>query len=119
MLPFEAALVWTLLMLPVVVAPAIVPVLCTLQAGAGGRAADRASADAWRPISALRLTQSLFILVFLADQAWLMADAIVRTLYRLFVSRRLLLEWVSHAQTVTRRATGAAGAGAADGRRRW
>ena len=47
----------------------------------------------------LALTQSLFVVVLLADQAWLMTDAIVRTFHRLFVSRRHLLEWVSHAQT--------------------
>jgi cyclic beta-1,2-glucan synthetase len=34
----------------------------------------------------------------LAHQAWLMADAIVRTLYRVYVTRRKLLEWVTAAQ---------------------
>jgi cyclic beta-1,2-glucan synthetase len=40
--------------------------------------------------------------VLLAHTAWLMGDAIVRTLYRLFVSRRHLLEWrtASHAHKV-------------------
>ena len=37
-------------------------------------------------------------MTFLADQAWLMGDAIIRTLARLFVSRRHLLEWVTAAQ---------------------
>ncbi|HEX7811371.1 MAG TPA: glucoamylase family protein [Burkholderiales bacterium] len=37
-------------------------------------------------------------MTLLANQAWLMLDAIVRTLYRLAVSRRLLLEWVTAAQ---------------------
>lgn len=32
-------------------------------------------------------------IVFIADAAWMMADAILRSLYRLFYSRRLLLEW--------------------------
>ncbi|MHB0950743.1 MAG: GH36-type glycosyl hydrolase domain-containing protein [Allorhizobium sp.] len=32
-------------------------------------------------------------IVFIADNAWMMADAIVRSLYRLLVSRKLLLEW--------------------------
>lgn len=32
-------------------------------------------------------------IVFIADAAWMMGDAIVRSLYRLFVSRKLLLEW--------------------------
>ena len=35
---------------------------------------------------------------FLAHQAWLMADAIIRTLTRLFVTRRHLLEWVTAAR---------------------
>jgi cyclic beta-1,2-glucan synthetase len=34
----------------------------------------------------------------LADQAWLMTDAIVRTLTRVFLTRRKLLEWVTAAQ---------------------
>jgi cyclic beta-1,2-glucan synthetase len=37
--------------------------------------------------------QALLVLSFLPYQAWLMTDAIVRTLYRLFVSRCDLLEW--------------------------
>jgi cyclic beta-1,2-glucan synthetase len=38
-------------------------------------------------------------LVFLPHQAYLMCDAILRTLYRKLVSRKKLLEWVSAAQT--------------------
>lgn len=38
-------------------------------------------------------------LVFLADQAWVMTDAIVRTLYRLWISRRDLLQWTTTAQS--------------------
>ncbi len=37
-------------------------------------------------------------LVFLADQAWMQMDAILRTLYRLTLSRRKLLEWTTAAQ---------------------
>jgi cyclic beta-1,2-glucan synthetase len=36
---------------------------------------------------------------FLADQAWRMGDAILRTLARLYLTRRRLLEWVTAAQT--------------------
>ncbi len=32
-------------------------------------------------------------IVFIADSAWMMADAIVRSLYRMFVSHRNMLEW--------------------------
>ena len=38
------------------------------------------------------------MLTLLAHQAWLMADAISRTLYRLYVSHRLMLEWTTAAQ---------------------
>ncbi len=37
-------------------------------------------------------------LTFLAHQAWLMIDAILRTLARLYVTRRKLLEWTTAAQ---------------------
>jgi cyclic beta-1,2-glucan synthetase len=39
--------------------------------------------------------QAFVALVFLPHQAWMSLDAIARTLYRLFVSRRQLLEWQS------------------------
>jgi len=41
--------------------------------------------------------QMSLALVFLAHQAWVMTDAIARSLYRLTVSRRHLLEWTSTA----------------------
>jgi cyclic beta-1,2-glucan synthetase len=44
------------------------------------------------------LTLSALTIAFLADQAWLMGDAIGRTLWRLGVTRRHLLEWVPAAQ---------------------
>ena len=47
--------------------------------------------------------------VFLADQAWLMGDAIVRTVVRLGVTRRNLLEWVTAAQAGAAGRAGVAG----------
>ena len=44
------------------------------------------------------LGQAAFSIAMLAHQAWLMGDAILRTLFRLVVSRRRLLEWVTAAQ---------------------
>ena len=46
----------------------------------------------------LGVTLSALNITFLADQAWLMGDAIARTMWRLFVSRRHLLEWAPAAQ---------------------
>jgi cyclic beta-1,2-glucan synthetase len=55
----------------------------------------------WRSLGEdllLAVGQTLVQIILLAQQAWLMIDAITRTLYRLFVSRRKLLEWVTAAQ---------------------
>ena len=43
-------------------------------------------------------SQVAMLVTLLAHQAFLMSDAIARTLYRLFVSHRLMLEWVTAAQ---------------------
>ena len=43
------------------------------------------------------LLKSFFALALLPADAWLMGDAILRTLFRLFVSRRRLLEWTASA----------------------
>ncbi len=44
------------------------------------------------------IQQFTLAIVFLAHQAWVSADAIARTLWRLFVSRRKLLEWQTASQ---------------------
>ena len=50
--------------------------------------------------------QVVLNLTFIAHQAYLMSDAIVRTLYRKLVSRRHLLEWVTAAQDQRAAASG-------------
>jgi cyclic beta-1,2-glucan synthetase len=47
----------------------------------------------------LAATQTLLSVAFLADHAWRMGDAIVRTLVRLCVTRRHLLEWTTAAHS--------------------
>ena len=44
-------------------------------------------------------SQTLLMITMLAYEAWLMTDAVVRTLWRLIVSRRHLLEWMPAEQT--------------------
>ena len=46
------------------------------------------------------------MIVFLAHQAWLMGDAIIRTLVRLVVTRRHLLEWIPAAHAAFSRRHG-------------
>lgn len=47
----------------------------------------------------LAAMQTLLSVTFLADRAWRMGDAIGRTLVRLFITRRHLLEWTTAAQS--------------------
>ncbi len=44
------------------------------------------------------LAQVAVTLTFLAYQAWLMSDAIIRTLVRLFITKKNMLEWTTAAQ---------------------
>jgi cyclic beta-1,2-glucan synthetase len=43
--------------------------------------------------------RSLQALILMANQSWLLMDAILRALYRLCISRRMVLEWATAAQT--------------------
>ncbi|MGH7637017.1 MAG: glucoamylase family protein, partial [Gemmatimonadaceae bacterium] len=85
---------WTLLALLAVVAPWVIAI---------GIALLRPPLDkSWRAYYAgvgrdalISMAQIAFAIAFLPHQAWICADAIARTLWRLFVSRRMLLEWQS------------------------
>ena len=95
-LPLHAAAVWTCFILATMAVPALIPVLAAIlprRAHITARSHLRAlGADLW-----LSLAQTGLAVTFLAHQAWSMTDAIGRTLFRLFVSRRHLLEWVTAA----------------------
>ncbi|WP_407643994.1 GH36-type glycosyl hydrolase domain-containing protein [Dongia deserti] len=96
-LPPEAALVWTVFIVWTIVLPTLIPALGAImpsRAGITMRSHARALGSDFR----LALTQSVLLITFLAHQAWLMGDAIGRTLVRLLVTRRHLLEWVTTAQ---------------------
>ena len=64
-----------------------------------GITAAQPSRRARHAISRRRCAQTALLVAFLAHQAWLMIDAIGRTLFRLFVSQRRLLEWITAAQS--------------------
>ncbi len=97
MLPLGAAFEWTAYILLSVTLPAWLPLSAAILP-------RRASISLRSHLYALRQdlrqagSQSAVLLVFLADQAWLMGDAIARTLFRLVVSQRNLLQWVTAAQ---------------------
>ena len=96
-LPFASAERWSAFVLTTMAIPALLPFLTGIvprRLGLSQRIHLRAvGADL-----TLALAQTALLVTFLADQAWTMTDAILRTLFRLLVSRRNLLEWVTAAQ---------------------
>ena len=96
LLPLNAALVWTVFVTMTIALPALLPVIAAVVPRRGILA--RSHLRALSHDLAVACAQIALLFTFLAHQAWLMIDAIVRTLYRLGVSRRNLLEWVTAAQ---------------------
>jgi len=96
-LPFNAALVWTLFFVGTIALPSLSSVVASAVARHPG---IPARAHFARVLSDLggSLRQILLLITLLAHQAWLMADAVLRTLARLFVTRRNLLQWTPAAQ---------------------
>jgi cyclic beta-1,2-glucan synthetase len=95
--PLHAASVWTVFILSTIALPTLLPVIGSIRprgAGIAIRSHLRALGEDFR----LALAQSALLITFLAHLAWLMADAIGRTLTRLLITRRRLLEWTTAAQ---------------------
>ena len=88
------ALLWTVLALLVLAFPAYAQVGRSLSSRVRGvPIAMHVAAEHVNVVTSAR--QSLLWAALLAHQAWLMSDAVVRTLWRVLVTRRRLLEWVS------------------------
>ncbi len=92
-MPLEDAAVWTAFILSTIVLPPFIPVITRIAPERPG-VTLRSHFRALRAEFGLGLVQSGLMVVFLAHQAWLMADAIIRTLVRLMLTRRHLLEWI-------------------------
>ena len=97
-LPAHAAMLWTVFIVATIAVPTLMPVAAQImprRAGIAPLSHLRALiADLW-----LSLRQIAFQIILLPHQAALMIDAITRTLYRLAISHRNLLEWVTAAQS--------------------
>jgi|HubBroStandDraft_1064217.scaffolds.fasta_scaffold00025_35 cyclic beta-1,2-glucan synthetase len=96
-LPLHAATLWSGFILATLALPASLPFLSGL-VPREFRLSKRIHLRAVGTELALALSQIVLLVAFLAHQAWVMSDAILRTLFRLVVSRRNLLEWVTAAQ---------------------
>jgi cyclic beta-1,2-glucan synthetase len=97
LLPLEPALCWTALVLATIMLPPMVPAIVAFVPPRANISLRNHYRGMMRDFQ-LALLQSLFLVTFLAHQAWLMVDAVGRTLCRLFIHRRRLLEWVTAAQ---------------------
>ncbi len=101
LLPLESALLWTGFILATMALPIFLPGVATLLPGRAG-ITRRSHLRALGKDLRLAVGQFLVQTTFLPHQAWLMVDAISRTLFRLYVSHRNLLEWVTAAQASVR-----------------
>ena len=95
-LPNRLPLVWTTFVLATIAIPAFLPAFAEViprRSGISKRAHIRAAGRSW----ALAASQVALWITFMAHQAWLMGDAIGRTLIRLYGTHRRLLEWMTAA----------------------
>jgi cyclic beta-1,2-glucan synthetase len=96
--PLASARIWTLFVLATIATPALLPVLAGIAPRRRG-ISKRSHLLAVVGDLKLALLQIALQMTLLAHQAWLMVDAVVRTLFRVFWSRRNLLEWITAAQS--------------------
>ena len=97
LLPAGSAVLWSAFIGATIALPALLPVLAGIIPSRGG-VTPRSHLRAFRKDVWLGAVQTSFLVAFLAHQASLMLDAIGRTLFRLLVSGRNLLQWVTAAQ---------------------
>ena len=95
-LPSVSAGVWTAFIVASVVLPEALPVVAGLRPQRQG-ISKRSHFRAVGADFSLAAAHVGLGFTFLADQAWLMVDAILRTLMRLYATRRNLLEWTTAA----------------------
>jgi cyclic beta-1,2-glucan synthetase len=97
LIPGLSPLVWTGFALAIISIPPLMPFLAGLRPIRKGTSTRNHVRSVLGDLF-LGLSQIGLTVTGLAYQAWLMADAIVRTLVRMFVTRKNLLEWVTAAQ---------------------
>ncbi|GBQ14489.1 GH36-type glycosyl hydrolase domain-containing protein [Komagataeibacter rhaeticus] len=107
-LPFHAALVWTGFILAAVALPAFLPVLPALVPRQEWITL-RSYLSVLGHASAEAAVMTFLNITFLAHLSFLMTDAILRTLGRVYMTRRHMLQWVPAAQIAGLLRSGLAG----------
>lgn len=101
-LPLRVSAIWSLFLLATMATSALVPLFSAIiphRFNVTARSHIRALGSDLRMVAMQIVSQ----IVFLPHQAWLMCDAILRTLYRVYFSHRALLEWITAAQATVGR----------------
>ena len=104
-LPLHEAVFWTGFVIATIALPVCLPLSDALIPRRVGVSKRTYLSDLADDLG-VALAQTLFRLTLLADQAFLMLDAISRTLVRVLLTRRRLLEWVTAAQAQANRRLG-------------
>ncbi|MEO8064033.1 MAG: glucoamylase family protein [Pseudomonadota bacterium] len=92
-LPLNAAMHWCAFVLIALSLPTLMPIIAALLP----RRATVTLLSHLRALAVdlgLAVAQTMLLIAMLAYQTWLMTDAIVRTMWRLAVSKRQMLEWI-------------------------
>ncbi len=97
LLPGTSPWVWTSFILATIAIPALLSFMIALHPHRPG-ISKRSHFRGVLTDLALGTSQIALTVTFLAYQTWLMSDAILRTLGRLLITRKYLLEWVTAAQ---------------------
>ena len=97
MLPEQSVWVWSGFILTTIAVPSLLPFVLGLYPRRSGIALRTHFRGAGTDLT-LAAKQIALTITFLAHQAWLMTDAILRTLGRLALTHKRMLEWVTAAQ---------------------
>jgi cyclic beta-1,2-glucan synthetase len=97
LVPVISPWIWTRFILATLAIPSLIPFLTGLSPRIGG-ISKRSHIRSVLSDLQLGLDQIALTIILLSYQAWLMSDAILRTLARIFITRRNLLQWVTAAQ---------------------
>ena len=97
LLPHVSPWMWTRFVLTMIAIPPLIPFLVGLNPRFGGISKRSYVRNVLSDLS-LGVSQIGLTLTFVAYQAWLMGDAILRTLVRVLVTHKNMLQWVTAAQ---------------------
>jgi cyclic beta-1,2-glucan synthetase len=98
LIPPASPWVWARFLILTLAIPPLLPFLIGLDPRFGG-VSKRSHLRSLVSDLVLGLSQAGLAITFLAYQAWLMLDAITRTLVRLYITHKNMLEWVTAAQS--------------------